>query len=57
MFTGFPEDCTQHGEKQKYVDSVNEGMRWSKPDELLKAEDVEENVALRNFYKLLMVSR
>ena len=56
MYSGFPEDCLQESEKELYVYNVNKGMSWTDPEDQLDIKDVEDNVALRNFYKLLMVT-
>jgi hypothetical protein len=56
MFSGFPDNCEQEAEKQEYVADINKGMGWTLPEETVKVADVEENTALRNFYKLLMVT-
>jgi hypothetical protein len=56
MFSGFPDNCDQDEGKEAYVADINQGMGWSLPEETMKVADVEENTALRNFYKLLMVT-
>jgi hypothetical protein len=53
MYSGYPDNCKTHDEQEAYVKQVNDGMGWT-GDAQLKGKDIEDNVALRNFYKLLM---
>lgn len=53
MYSGFPTDCVTQKDKEAYTDSINKGMNWTAAEDQIKLEDIEDNVSLRNFYKLL----
>jgi uncharacterized membrane protein len=53
MYSGYPKSCTTSEEKVDYCRLINRGMGWTGLDQL-QPEQIEDNVALRNFYKLLM---
>jgi hypothetical protein len=53
MYSGFPTETSNEDEKEAYVSEVNAGMGWV-GGKKLQASQIENNTALRNFYKLLM---
>jgi hypothetical protein len=53
MYSGYPNTCQTLTDKNAYVDGINKGMGWE-DDSKLSPDQIEDNAAQRNFYKLLM---
>ena len=53
MYSGFPTECSTEGDKTNFANNINKGMGWNNSKNQISAEQIEDNISLRTFYKLL----